>query len=74
MSELRVMGRPGDTKMTWDRTNAHEVENAERTFDDLTDQGFTAFAVTAGGERGERIREFDKNAQSIIMVPRMQGG
>ena len=74
MAEMAILGRPGDTKVVWDSDNEAEVKNAERTFNELVAEGFTGYAVRRSGERGERIREFDPEAESLIMVPRMQGG
>lgn len=74
MGELATMGRAGDTKLIWDAGNEPEVENARRTFDDLRGKGFLAFAVKAKGEKGAQIREFDADAEKIIMVPPMRGG
>jgi hypothetical protein len=73
--ELSVLGREGDTKVIWNRSNADEVENARRTFKDLRDKGFTAYSVTGEkGEKGSIIYNFDPNAERIIMVPRVAGG
>jgi len=75
MGELRIMGRPGDTKLIWDIENEAETENAKRTFDDLVAKGFTGFEVKGRkGEKGERMAAFDADAGAIIMVPRLAGG
>jgi hypothetical protein len=75
MGTLATMGCSGDTKVIWDADNADEVAAAQRTFDDLKKKGFLAFAVTgAKGAKGDQIREFDPEAERIIMAPPMQGG
>jgi len=75
MGELRIMGRPGDTKLIWDIENEAEVDNAERTFNDLVGKGFTAFEVKGRkGDKGEKMTAFDADAGAIIMVPRLAGG
>jgi hypothetical protein len=74
MSEMRIMGGKGDTKIVWSKDNEDEVENAQRTFDDLQSKGFTAFSVKRNGDKDERITEFDPDAQTLIMVPRIAGG
>jgi hypothetical protein len=66
--------RGGDTKLIWDKSNADEVENAKRTFDDLKKKGFAAFKVVGEGAKGEQLFSFDSNAERIIMVPQMRGG
>lgn len=72
--ELRVMGGAGDTKVMWDAEQDAEVENARRTFDELTGRGYAAFAVRRSGEKGERVREFDPAAEKLILVPQIAGG
>jgi hypothetical protein len=72
--EMRIMGGNGDTKIVWSRDNADEVASAQRTFYELRDKGFTAFSVKRSGDKDERITEFDPDAQSLIMVPRLAGG
>jgi hypothetical protein len=37
-------------------------------------RGYTAFAVRPGGGKGTQIREFDAEAESLIMVPQIAGG
>lgn len=74
MGTMAVMGRAGDTKITWNRGNQAEVDAAQSTFEDLVGKGFAAFAVTAGDKRGERVTTFSPDAQSLVLVPPMQGG
>ena len=75
MGELSVMGRRGDTKIIWDPGNEDEVANARRTFDDLVGRKrFLAFRVAARGSKGEQIREFDPDAEKLIIAPPMAGG
>lgn len=66
--------RGGDTKLIWSADNPDEVENARKTFDSLKKKGFAAFAVKAGGEKGEQIKTFDPEAEKIIMALPMRGG
>jgi len=72
--EMRTMGSSGDTKLLWDSDQVAEVDNARRTFNDLRARGYTAFAVKKGGEKGSQVREFDPEAESLIMVPQIAGG
>lgn len=71
---MRIMGGGGDTKVVWDADNRDEVAQARKTFDELRAKGFTAFNVKRNGEKDERITEFDPEAQTLIMVPRLAGG
>ncbi len=72
--ELRVLDATGDTKLIWNPNNTDEVENAKRTFNDLRSKGYLAYKVTEGGAKGEVIREFDANAEKIILAPALRGG
>jgi hypothetical protein len=72
--EMRVMGASGDTKLIWDSEQDAEVENARRTFDDLTKKGYAAFDVGPRGQKGDRVREFSPDAEKLIMVPPVAGG
>jgi hypothetical protein len=72
--ELRVMGGKGDTKIIWNPDNTDEVANARRSFDDMTGKGFRAFAVARAGAKGDRVHEFDPEAEKLIIVPPMAGG
>jgi hypothetical protein len=73
--EMAVMGKEGDTKITWSADNEHEVENARRSFDYFRSQGFAAFRVEGDdGAQGELIREFDSEIGVIVFIPPMQGG
>lgn len=75
MSVMEIMDHQGDTKILWDKNNPDEVENARRTFDDLKKKGFIAYSVSGGdGAKGEIIREFDPEAERLIMAPPMRGG
>ena len=72
--EMRTLGSSGDTKLLWDSEQDAEVDNARRTFNDLRGRGFTAFAVKPGGGKGTQVRDFDPEAESLIMVPQIAGG
>ena len=81
MSQLRIMSHLGDTKVSWDAQKAAEgdpeaaaaVREAERIFAEHRAQGSTAFAVKAG-ERPRVIEHFEREADQIVMVPRIAGG
>jgi hypothetical protein len=75
MGELAIMGRPGDTKIIWDRSRPEEVQTARRTFDELRKQGYLAWSVRGrDGEKDSQIHEFDPNAERLIMAPPLRGG
>jgi hypothetical protein len=74
-SLFEVMGVFGDLKIMWDRTKPDEVAAAKATFDSLIKKGYAAFAVKDNdGNKGDKIKDFDPNAERIIMVGPMAGG
>lgn len=75
MGEMRVMGQKGDTRVIWNPRDPDEVAAAKAQFDTLVgEKRFLAFKVTAGGGKGEQIREFDPTAEKLIIAPPMAGG
>jgi hypothetical protein len=81
MGMLRVMSRRGDERVLWDQQKAASgdveaaaaVREAERIFQAERSRGATAYRVEAG-KQAERIEQFDKTAEQIVMVPRVVGG
>lgn len=75
MSVMEIMDpKAGDTKIIWDPSNADEVANAKRTFDDLAAKGFTAYRVTEDGKTDALIRTFEPTAARLILKPAYAGG
>ncbi len=78
---LRVMSRRGDDRVTWDEQKVlagdpeavAAIKEAERIFAQERAKGATAFRVDPG-KPAERIEQFDRTAEQIIMVPRVVGG
>jgi hypothetical protein len=78
---LRVMSRRGDDRVTWDQQRVLSgdpealaaIREAERIFAQERAQGATAFKVDTG-KPVERIEQFDRTAEQIILVPRVVGG
>jgi hypothetical protein len=70
---LKIMNRTGHTKVEWSTDLQETVDAANRRFNDLLAQGYTAFTMT-DVTTGEKIADFDQEASSILMVPRMVGG
>lgn len=81
MGMLRVMSRRGDDRVTWDEQKVlagdqeamAAIREAERIFAQERAKGATAFKVETG-KPAERIEQFDRTAEQIIMVPRVVGG
>jgi hypothetical protein len=64
----------GDYHIMWDSTREEEVKQARKTFDEFKKLGWVAFSVTAKGDKDEIIRDFDPEAEKIIMAPKTAGG
>lgn len=72
--ELVILDSTGDTKIIWDSENDDEIEVAKDTFKKLTKKGYLAFKVKKGGEKGEVVKEFDADAERLILTPPIAGG
>ncbi len=73
-NEMRVLGREGDSKTTWDPDNSDEVEVAKAQFDSLIAKKYNAFSVKKDGEKGKKMHHFDPKAAAMILVPPVAGG
>lgn len=81
MGMLRVMSRRGDDRVTWDQQRVLSgdpealaaIREAERIFAQERAKGATAFKVDTG-KPVERIEQFDRTAEQILLVPRVVGG
>lgn len=72
--ELVILDQTGDTKIIWDPEKTEEVAHARETFDKLRKKGYAAYSVNKKGDKGEVIREFDPDAEKMILAPQMVGG
>ena len=81
MGMLRVMSRRGDDRVTWDEQKilagdpeaTAAIREAERIFAQERAKGATAFRMDPG-KPAQRIDEFDRTAEQIVLVPRVVGG
>lgn len=73
-SVMKILDVTGDTRITWDKENGKEALEAKQKFQDLLKQGYKAYSVTASGNKGRRIEEFDVDAQEILMIPETRKG
>jgi hypothetical protein len=74
VGEMAILDLTGDTKVIWDPHNPDEVAAAKAQFDTLRKKGFIAYTVNKKGDKGEVIREFDPDAEKIILSPPLVGG
>jgi hypothetical protein len=78
---LRMMSRRGDDRVTWDEQKViagdpeatAAVREAERIFAQERAKGATAFRIDPG-KPAQRIEQFDRTAEQIVLVPRVVGG
>ncbi len=73
-SVMAMMGKDGDTKITWSRGNQLEVDVAREAFNKAKRGGHMAYSVGADGRKGTVLEAFDPAAERIILAPPMQGG
>jgi len=74
MGRMNIMGDKGDIRVEWDPDVEEEVKAAEKQFNELTKKKWMAFRMYDDGKKGERLEEFDKTAERILLVPPMVGG
>lgn len=68
MSVMNILDKTGDTILEWDKDDSEKVEAARKVFEEKTKQGYTAYKL------GEKLTEFDPASESIILVPKVEGG
>jgi hypothetical protein len=81
MAKMRVLSARGDTVLEWDerklRTGDPEalaaVREAERIFEEQRARGATAFVVEPD-KPARRIDTFEREAEQIVVIPRVAGG
>ena len=72
---MHTLDRTGDSRIMWDKDNADEVAAARAQFTDLTSKGYMAYkAEGKKGTQGAQIRQFDPDAERIILVKAHAGG
>jgi len=67
------MNQNGDTRHTFDASDAEAILRAEERFKELTGLGFTAAIRTTSGEPAVTHR-FDPAAEETLFFPRLVGG
>jgi hypothetical protein len=73
MATQIVMNQNGDTRHTFDASDAEALLRAEERFKELTGLGFTAAVRTASSEPAVTHR-FDPAAEETLFFPRLVGG
>lgn len=73
MAVMKITGKEGDTRISWNPDNEDEVGTARRAFLDLVDKGYKAYEMGEDG-RGDPLEAFDPDAGDIVMIFPMVGG
>lgn len=74
---MAVLDSGGDTKVRWNPEVPAEVASARRTFEELRNAGYRAFATKGnkGKSTGAQMTEFDPQAEGLVMMtPPMVAG
>lgn len=66
---LKILCEKGDERVVWDSNNGRQAMEAKEKFRDLIKKGYSAYSVDARGKKNRRIKEFDVEAEEILMVP-----
>lgn len=78
MGKLKVMDGNGHTEVEWDVNDPASVEKARTVFQHKILAGYHAYAVApingAGERKGAMIKEFDPEAERVVIAPPMAGG
>jgi len=68
-----VLDHSGDSRHTFDASDADAVARAEARFKELTSLGFTA-ATRRVADEPVLVRKFDPSAEETLFFPRLVGG
>lgn len=71
---MSVINKSGDVKVTWDPAVPAEVDIAREAFNAHKKKGHAMFRVKGLGGQGEKMTEFDPQAERILVVPPVAGG
>jgi hypothetical protein len=72
---MHELNHEGDAQVAWDTDNREEVDVARDTFNRLKKKGYLAYrADSRGRQTGTQLRDFDPEAERIVMVKPLVGG
>ena len=74
MGVLRILGPDGDARLTWEATDAEEVETVRRRFDEIIREGYLVFELDPQTKEGERVRTFDPRTSELRAFRPLAGG
>lgn len=71
---MRILSESGDDRIVWDKEDGYEAKEAKAKFSELLKKGYKAYSVDSKGQKNRRIKEFDVDAEEILMVPPTAAG
>ena len=70
---IRVLDDNGDSRVTWDRRNQAECDEARTKFDEYLKKGYRAYVCRSDGTKGQRVETFDALLEEVIVAPGKPG-
>lgn len=75
MGKFTILDKTGDSEVKWNPGDATSAKEAAIRFKEMTDQkGYLAFKADKDGNGTAPLKQFDPEAEEILMLPRMVGG
>lgn len=71
---LKILSDKGDERIVWDKEDGYKGMAAKKKFEELLGKGYKAYSVDANGKKNRRIKEFDVDAEEILLVPKTVKG
>jgi hypothetical protein len=71
---LRILGPSGDARVAWDATDADQVADVRKRFDEIIRDGYLVFELDARSKEGTQIRTFDPAATELRAFRPLAGG
>jgi hypothetical protein len=66
---MKILSQTGDDRIVWDNEDGREAIEAKKKFTELLSKGYKAYSVDLNGNKNRRIKEFDVEAEEILMIP-----
>lgn len=75
MGTMSMLCRSGDEAVTWDKNDPESVAHARQKFlEFLAARKGMAFKLDPTGSKGEKMTDFDPDAERIVLMPLIVGG
>lgn len=75
MGTMNILSMEGDESVTWDKDDPESVEKARRKFlEFLGERKGMAIRMNKDGEKGDKMTDFDPEAERVILMPLIAGG